>query len=111
MSTTSWVALPGLDTAWPRSGGPGHGLADRGGACLADALAGGGTRRAMAPQTLSSTAGPSAQNLLATHGHLQRRVEDYQGAVPRTPREFAEAHQRVLDRYTPPPPQASSRSA
>jgi hypothetical protein len=97
-------ALPVLETAWQRDGGPVPVIADRGGAGLSDAFAGGCPRLEMAPQPLVSPQGQSAMPLLATPWHMQRRREDSQRAWPRTPCECAAAPQRcrALDHLTAP---------
>lgn len=96
-SEASWVALTVLSTACQRDGGPGHLIADSGGAFISDACEGVCARLAIDHKTLSSTEGQSEQNLMETHGNIQRRVYDYQLALPRTPRACEEAHQRFLD--------------
>src|SRR6266700_1152445 len=99
-SEANWGALTLLSPAWQRYGVPGHVMSASGGACIADAFAGVWARLAIAPKTISSTEGQSDHKLLETHGNIQRRVDDSPLAVTRTPREFAEAHQRFLDLST-----------
>lgn len=98
-SEASWVALTVLHTACQRYGVPIHLISDSGGAFISNAFEGVCTRLAMDHKTIISTEGQSYQNLMETHFNIQRRVYDYQLALTRTPREFAEAHQRFLDLY------------
>jgi hypothetical protein len=98
-SEASWVALTVLYTACQRYGVPVHLISDSGGAFISNAFEGVCTRLAIDHKTIISTEGQSYQNLMETHFNIQRRVYDYQLALTRTPREFAEAHQRFLDLY------------
>jgi Homeodomain-like domain/Integrase core domain len=98
-SEASWVALTVLYTACQRYGVPVHVISDSGGAFIADAFEGVCTRLDIDHQTIVSTQGQSYMNLMETHFNIQRRLYDYQLALTRTPREFAEAHQRFLALY------------
>jgi hypothetical protein len=101
----SGVALTVRSPAWQRDGVPVHVLADRGGACLSDAFAGGWTRLAMDHQTLGRPQGHSAMHLRETPGNLPRRLEDSPLAWPRTPCEGDEAPHRFRARSTTTAPQ------
>ena len=98
-SEARWVALTVLYTAGQRDGVPVHVISDSGGACISDAFEGVCPRLASDHQTIVRTAGQSSMPLLETHGNIQRRLDDYPWALPRTPHEFAEAHQRLLALY------------
>src|SRR6266481_968244 len=98
-SEASWVALTVLYTACQRYGVPIHLISDSGGAFISDAFEGVCTRLAIDHQTIVSTQGQSYMNLMETHFHIQRRLDDYQLALTRTPGEFDEAHQRFLALY------------
>ena len=98
-SEASWVALTVLYTACQRYGVPVHVISDSGGAFISDAFEGVCTRLDIDHQTIVSTQGQSYMNLMETHFNIQRRLYDYQLALTRTPREFAEAHQRFLALY------------
>lgn len=74
-------------------------ISDSGGAFISDAFEGVCTRLAIDHQTIVSTQGQSYMNLMETHCNLQRRLDDYQWALTRTPYEFAEAHQQFLALY------------
>jgi len=91
-----WVALTVLYAAVRHYGVPVHLISDSGGAFIADAFEGVCTRLGIDHQTIVSTEGQSYMNLMETHFNIQRRLYDYQLALPRTPREFEEAHQQFL---------------
>jgi len=92
----SWVALTVLYAAVRHYGVPVHLISDSGGAFIADAFEGVCTRLGIDHHTIVSTEGQSYMNLMETHFNIQRRLYDYQLALPRTPREFEEAHQQFL---------------
>jgi len=98
-SEASWVALTVLHTACQRYGLPVHVISDSGGAFISDAFEGVCTRLAIDHQTIVSTAGHSYMNLMETPFNIQRRLYDYQLALPRTPHEFDQAHQQFLALY------------
>jgi hypothetical protein len=93
-SEARWVALTVLSTACQRYGVPVHGISDSGGAFIADAFEGVCPRLGIDHKTMVRPEGQSDHNLLETHCHIQRRVEDSQWALTRPPREGEEAHQR-----------------
>lgn len=94
-----WVAWTVLSTACQRYGVPVHRSSDSGGACTSNAFEGVWTRLAMDHQTMVSTQGQSSMHVMETHGNLQRRLDDCQLALTRTPQEFDDAHQRFLGLY------------
>ena len=98
-SEARWVALTVLYPACLRDGVPQHGISDRGGACISEALAGVCTRWGIDQVTIVRTEGQSSMHLLETPFHIQRRVSDYQFALTQTPLEFEEAHQHFRELY------------
>jgi len=96
----SWVALTGLSPACRRDGVPGHVISDSGGAFIADAFEGVWTRLGLDHKTMVRPEGQSDQNLMKTPCNIQRRVDDSQLALTRTPSACEEAPQRFLDRST-----------
>jgi hypothetical protein len=100
-SEASWVARTVLSTAGRRYGVPEHVSSDSGGACISEAFAGVCTRLGIDHKTLVSTEGQSDMQLMETPCNIQRRLDDSQVAWTRTPLEFAEAHPRFRELYTP----------
>src|SRR6266851_1318533 len=98
-SEASWVALTVLYTACRRYGVPEHLSSDSGGAFISAAFEGVCTRLGIDHHTIVSTEGQNYMNLMETHFNIQRRLDDYQFSLTRTPLEFAEAHQRFLELY------------
>jgi hypothetical protein len=72
-------------------------ISDSGGAYISEAFAGVWRRLEIAHPTIVSTQGQSSMNLMETHFNMQRRLDDYQFSLTRTPREFEEAHQRFIE--------------
>jgi hypothetical protein len=90
------VALMVLYTACLRSGAPTHLSSDKGGASISDDVEAVCTRLGLDHRTMTRTQGDSAKNLMETHCNLQRRLDDDQFSLTRTPLEFEQAHQDFL---------------
>jgi len=95
----SWVAMMVLYTACLRYGAPAHLISDTGGAFTPDEVEAACTRLGIGHHPMTSTQGESYMNLMESHCNIQRRLDDYQFSLTRTPPEFEQAHQDFLQLY------------
>jgi hypothetical protein len=95
----SWVAMMVLYTACLRYGAPDHLISDTGGAFTSDEVEAVCTRLGIDHHTMTSTQGESYMHLMESHCNIQRRLDDYQFSLTRTPPEFEQAHQDFLQLY------------
>jgi transposase InsO family protein len=96
----SWVALMVLYTACLRYGVPQALISDSGGAFTSNEFEAVCTRLQIDHTAIESTKGESYLNWMETHFNVQRRLYDYQLALPTTPAEFERAHQAFIDSRT-----------
>jgi len=94
-----WVALMVRYTACLRYGAPPHLSSDTGGASISDDGAAVCPRLGLDHRPMTSPPGESDTNLMATPGHLHRRLYDSQCSLTRTPLDCEQAHQDVLQLY------------
>jgi transposase InsO family protein len=95
----TWGALMVLYTACLRYGGPDTLVSDSGGAYTSNDFEAVCTRLQIQHEPIESTKGESDQNLVETHFNIQRRLDDDQFSLVRTPAALEPQHQAFIQTY------------